>query len=181
MAVQCPRVRRLAKIAASHGARLVGARPPELVEIPVTPAHRPAGWTRSRVGLVMKGPGRLRVPFTVPHEGVWEMWLRGQIMRAVHLGVDGNPIGSVAAQLGGNSLNPNNMAPLGVRLSAGRHLLSIARAGASFAPGDGGFAFVDRILLTPAAASEETLSIVPAGSWHSLCGQRFDWLEVTRS
>jgi hypothetical protein len=182
LAVQCPRVQRLAKIASSGGAQLVGARAPELVEIPVTSAHRPAGWTRTRVGLVMKGPGQLRVPFTVPHGGVWDMWLRGEIMRAVHMGVDGHPIGSVAAQLGGNSLNPNTMAPLGVRLSAGRHLLSIARGGASFAPGDGGFAFLDRILLTPPAAdTEETLATVPAASWRSLCGQRFDWIEVVRS
>jgi hypothetical protein len=57
--------------------------------------------------------------------------------------------------------------------------LSIARAAASLAPGDGGWAFLDRIFLTPAGAgSEETLRIVPAASWHSLCGHRFDWIEV---
>ncbi len=179
--VQCSRVHRLAQIARSHGAQLVADSPPELVRVSVTRAHHPASWTRGRVGLVMKRPGRLWSTFAVAHAGVWDLWLQGEIMRAVRVSVDGQPIGSVGAQLGGNSLNPNTMAPLRVRLSAGRHLLSLTRGGASLAPGDGGLAVLDRIFLTPAgAAGQETLRMAPAADWRSLCGRAYDWIEVVR-
>ena len=151
--VQCSRVHRLAQIARSHGAQLVADSPPELVRVSVTRAHHPASWTRGRVGLVMKRPGRLWSTFAMPHAGVWDLWLQGEIMRAVRVSVDGQPIGSVGAQLGGNSLNPDTMAPLRVRLSAGRHLLSLTRGGPSLAPGDGGLAVLDGIFLTPAGAA----------------------------
>ena len=99
----------------------------------------------------------------------------------VRVSVDGQPVGSVGAQLGGNSLNPDTMAPLRVPLSTGRHRLSLTRGGPSLAPGDGGLAVLDGIFLTPAgAAGGETLRMVPAADWRSLCGRAYDWIEVVR-
>ena len=179
--VQCPRFQRLAQIAGSGGAHLVAASPPDPVRISVTRAHHPAGWTRARVGLVMKGPGRLWATFAVPHAGVWDLWLQGEIMRAVRVSVDEHLLGSIAGQVGGNSLNPDTMTPLRVQLSVGRHLLSIMRGGPSLAPGDGGWAVLDAIFLTPAgAATQETLRYAPAARWRSLCGHPYDWIEVVR-
>ncbi len=72
------------------------------------------------------------------------------------------------------------MAPLPVHLAAGRHRLSITRAHSSpLAPGDGGSAILDAIFLTPAGTREEaTLHFTPTAQWHSLCGHRFEWIEV---
>jgi hypothetical protein len=180
--LQCSRVERLARIARSHRAQLVAAGSPELVRISLGHTHRPPSWTRRRIGLVMQGPGRLWAEFAVPHAGVWDLWLKGEIMRAVRVSVDGRLLGSAGAQLGGNSLNPDIMAPLTVALSAGRHLLSITRGGFTLAPGNGGWAFLDGIFLTPEHhLAQDALRSVPATAWHSLCGHTFDWIEAVRA
>ena len=180
--VQCSRVRDLALLAQSHGAQLLAASPPDLVRVSVTSARHPVHWTAASVGLVMKGPGRLQTAFAVPHAGAWELWLQGEIMRPLRVSVDGHLVGSVGGQLGGNSLNPDTMAPLALQLAAGRHRLSITRGPAGLAPGDGGWAFLYRIFLTPAGAgSGETIRTVPAARWRSLCGHAFDWIEVVGS
>jgi hypothetical protein len=179
--VKCPLVQRLAQLASTHGAQLVAARPPHLVRISVTRAQHPASWTRGRVGLVMNGPGRLSATFAVPHAGEWDLWLQGEIMRPVHLSVDGLPLGSIGAQVGGNSLNPETMTPLRAHLSPGRHLLSLTRGGFSLAPGDGGWAILDYIFLAPAgAAGQQTLRVATPADWRSLCGRVYDWVEVVR-
>jgi hypothetical protein len=179
--VHCPRVQRLAQLASTHGAQLVAASPPDLVRISVTRAQHPASWTRGRVGLVMKGPGRLWATFALPHAGEWDLWLKGEIMRPVHMSLDGLGVGSIGAQLGGNTLNPDTMAPLRAHLSPGRHLLSLTRGGFSLAPGDGGWAILDYIFLTPAgAAGQEALRVATPADWRSLCGRAYDWIEVVR-
>jgi hypothetical protein len=179
--VQCPRVQRLAQLASTHGAQLVAASPPDLVRVSVTRAQHPASWTRGRVGLVMNGPGRLWATFAVRHAGEWDLWLEGEIMRPVLVSVDGLALGSIGAQLGGDSLNPDTMAPLRVYLSPGRHLLSLTRGGFSLAPGDGGSAALDYIFLTRAgAAGQETLRVAAPADWRSLCGRAYDWIEVVR-
>jgi hypothetical protein len=177
--VRCPRVQRLAQVASTHGAQLVAASPSDLVRISVTRAHHPASWTRGRVGLVMKGAGRLWATFSLPHGGEWNLWLQGEITRPVHMSVDGLPRGLIGAQLGGNSLNPDTMAPLRVQLAPGRHLLSLTRGGFSLAPGDGGSAILDHIFLTPAGgADQKTLRVATPGDWRSLCGRAYHWIEV---
>jgi hypothetical protein len=179
---ECSRVGRLAQIAGSHRALLVAASSPDLVRISPRATHHPSSWTGGRVGLVMQGPGRLSAEFAVPHGGVWNLWLKGEIMRQVHVSVDGRPLGSVGAQLSGNSLNPNVMAPLTVALSAGRHRLSITRGGFTLAPGNGGWAILDGIFLTPDGfAGRDALQIVPAADWRSLCGHAYDWIEAVRT
>ena len=65
----------------------------------------------------------------MPHAGVWDVWLEGQIMPTITLSVDGHRLTSIGAQLGGNSVVLNTMAPVPVSLSAGRHRLSLSRGG----------------------------------------------------
>jgi len=181
MPVECSRVRDLAHLAGFRGAQLLAASPPELVSVSATRARHPVHWTPASVGLVMKGPGRLQAAFAVPHAGAWELWLQGEIMRPLKVSVDGHLLGSVGGQLGGDSLNPDTMAPLGLQLAAGEHRLSITRGPAGLAPGDGGWAFLYRIFLTPAGArSGGTIRTVPPAGWRSLCGHAFDWIEVVR-
>ena len=179
VAEQCTRIERLAGLAEADGGRLVAAPSPQLLRIPLAQASHPAHWDRLRGGLGMITPGRLSAGFALPSPGLWDVWLQGQIMPAVGLGVDGRPLATVRGQLGGNSVVTNIITPLRVSLSAGRHRLSIARGGFSLAPGDGGSADLYGVFLTQAnAQARPRLLSVPPARWRSLCGRTYEWIEV---
>ena len=130
----------------------------------------------------MRRAGRLSATFSLPFGGTWNVWLQGQIMPTVRVSVDGRSLGAIGGQLGGNSLVPNTLTPLAIRLSAGRHRLSVTRGGSTLAPGDGGAAFLYGIFLTPAAAAvPEPLRVVAPDRWRSLCGRSYEWIEVVRA
>jgi hypothetical protein len=177
--VACARVDGLARVGKAHGAQLIGASPAETVGIDVASASHPA-WAESRFGLLMTPHGRLDATFTVPHAGVWDLWLKGEIMPAVGVSVDGHRLSSISGQITGVASDPDTMAPLRVRLTAGSHRLAITRGGSSlFAPGSGGSAILDSIFLTPVGSgAEATLLVRPAAQWRSLCGRRLEWIEV---
>ncbi len=71
-------------------------------------------------------------------------------MPTVSLSVDGHELASIGAQLGGNSVVLNPMAPVPVALSAGRHRLTLSRGGFTLAPGEGGSAYLYGLFLIPA-------------------------------
>ncbi len=184
---QCARIGELARTAAA-GELLVAAPAPELVRVALARAWRPRRWghtlkgTGGREGLVMSTPGRLSVSFTLPSAGVWDVWVQGQIMPAVGLSLDGRTIASIAGQLDGNSLVPNTVPPIAVRLSAGEHRVTVTRHGFSLAPGDGGEAVLDAIFLTPAGADPRgPLRMAAPADWQSLCGGSYQWVELVRS
>jgi hypothetical protein len=182
LALQCTRIQSLAAVARADHAQLLAAPAPELIPILLAASSHPANWGHEREGLVMSHPGRLAATFTLPRAGVWDVWLQGQIMPAVRVGVDGKEPASIAGQLDGNSLVADTMTPIAVRLSAGRHRITVTRGGFTLAPGDGGAAVLDAIFLTPAgAAAREVLSLAPAASARSLCGRPYNWLEIVRS
>jgi hypothetical protein len=181
-AVSCPLVGGLAQLAKAHGgAQLVGASLAEIVGIDVASASHPA-WHESRFGLLMTPHGRLSATFTVPHAGVWDLWLKGEIMPPVGVSVDGHSLASISGQLTGVASDPNTMAPLRVSLAAGDHRLTIARGASNpLAPGSGGSAILDSIFLTPdGSGAQATLHVTPAVRWRSLCGRRLEWVEVVR-
>lgn len=176
---QCARLRLLAHVAHEHRALLIAAERPELVRVRLGGTRRPASWARVREGIHMDGPGRLTTVIEIPTAGEWNVWLQGQAMRALHVSIDGRSIGAIGGQTGGTSLTPQTMPPLRVALYPGTHTVSVARAGASLAPGDGGSAVLSAILLTPdGPAGEQTLHTVRAARWRSLCGRAPEWLEV---
>jgi hypothetical protein len=179
--VSCARVESFAQLTRSHSARLIGAIPPELVRVDVASAQHP-DWANTRLGLLMARPGRLEATFAIPHAGLWDLWLQGEIMPAVGVSVDGRRLASISAQLTGVASDPDTMAPLRVPLTASPHRLSITRGSSNpLAPGSGGSAILDSIFLTPAGAgSQATLRITPAARWRSLCGVRLEWIEVVR-
>jgi len=176
---QCSRVQRVARLAESHGARLIGASPPEIVRIDVARASHPV-WRESRLGLLMSGPGRLTAAFVLPRAGVWDLWLQGEIMPAVTVSLDGRQLSSISGQLTGVATDPDTMAPLPVALSAGSHRVTITRgSGNPLAPGAGGSAILDSIFLTPVGAgSQATLHVTRAAQWRSLCGEPLEWVEA---
>jgi hypothetical protein len=178
--VKCAAARELARIAAAHDGRLVAAVPPGLVNVKVAGARHPQ-WRYTHPGLLMSGAGELQSAFVLPRAGVWDVWLKGQLMPTVNVSVDGRSIGSLGGQLDGNPHNPDALTPLRVRLSAGYHRLTIARGNALLAPGEGGWAILHDVFLTPAGAPDvDTLYVTPPAQWRALCGKRLDWIEVVR-
>jgi hypothetical protein len=181
-AVPCPRIAGLAQLAKTHGAQLVGASPADTIGIDVASASHPA-WAESRDGLLMSRPGWLTATFAVPHAGLWDLWLQGEIMPAVGVSVDGRPLAMISGQLSGVATDPDTMAPLRVRLAAGLHRVTITRGSSSLlTPGSGGSAILDSIFLTPVGAGgQATLHVTSAAQWRSLCGARLEWIEVVPS
>ena len=179
--LQCARIAGIARRAGAAGGRLVAAEAPELVEISLAGAAHPARWGHERHGLVMSAPGRLSASFAVPAPGAWQVWIQGQIMPTLALSVDGRAIASIAGQLDGNSLVPNTVPPITVRLAAGRHRLSLTRTGFSLAPGNGGAAVLDAINLAPADIDPQgPLRVAAPAQWRALCGRRYQWVEIVR-
>jgi hypothetical protein len=179
--VPCARVAQLARTAERHHGHLVAALAPETVRVDLKRAS-PRG--ANRVGqLSLAGSASVSVSFRVPHTGRWDLWLRGEVMPVVAVGVDGRRIAKLSDQLDGNDFNPDTIGPLRVRLSAGRHRLTFSPAGSILAPGAIGEASVGRIFLTtPRGARGERLRIAAPSAWRSLCRGRYDWIEaVTRT
>jgi hypothetical protein len=183
-ALQCARISSVARLAgagagADTGERLVAAEAPGLIDISLRRAPHPRRWGRERKGLVMSTPGRLSASFTLPTSGAWDVWVQGQIMPTVTLSVDGARVAAIAGQLDGNSLVPNTVPPIRLRLTAGQHRLWVTRSGFTLAPGDGGMAVLDAVFLTPAGApSQGTLRAAAPARWQSLCGRSYQWVEL---
>jgi hypothetical protein len=175
LARQCAAIARLA--AGSGRGRLVAAASPLQLGVDLRRTSHPRHWGHERQGLVMNHPGTLRAEIHTPFAGSWRLWLRGQLMPTVAISLDGHRLAAVGAQLSGNSLVPNVVPPITVRLSAGRHLLALRRGGTTLAPGDGGAAVLDGMLFTPAGATTRLYGR-PRGRWRELCGRRYAWVEL---
>ncbi len=175
----CPLARQMARVALAHNAELVVDSHPEAIQIGFGALHHTAGWYRHGIEFVMDKAGRLWSTFSAPHAGVYELWLQGEAMPTLSVQIDGRHIGSVGGEVSGNGDSPDPMRPIRVRLSAGRHTLSISRSGFSLAPGSGSEAYLQTIVFTPSGgAGLQHLSVLPAARWRSLCGARLDWIEV---
>jgi len=179
IAAQCSAIGRLANRPGAGEAQLIAARAPELVNVSLARSVHPAHWGRQREGLVMSSSGRLSAAFELPVAGSWSVWVQGQIMPTVGLAIDGRPLASIGGQLSGNSLVPNTVPPVPVRLPAGAHRLTVTRPRSNLAPGDGGSAVLDAIFLTPAGeGGQSTLDAAPTANWRTLCGRRYEWIEL---
>src|SRR6185437_6639659 len=115
--------------ARARGGHLVGAQAPLLIAVPIPHSrlYRPPGWAGTGRRILMRRPGTLRLDFRLPHTGLWQLWLQGDVMRPLQIAIGGRPLGTLGAQLGGNSLVANTLSPLSARLSAGTHTLTITR------------------------------------------------------
>lgn len=180
---QCGQLRTLAAAApAGEGVRLLASRAPRAVRIALQASEHPTDWGHQRAGLVMSRPGRLTASFQIPSAGSWQLWVQGQIMPSVTLAVDGRRVQSISGQLSGNSLLPDTVPPIGVRLSAGAHTLSVTRGAFNLAPGDRGSAVLDAVFLTPSSAGPAgVLSAVAPARWAQLCGASYQWAELART
>jgi hypothetical protein len=177
-AAQCSQLGALAAHAPSSARTLAAAPSRELVRVSLAHASHPRHWGHERAGLVMSVPGTLRASFALPAAGAWDIWVQGQIMPTVSLAVDGRVVARIGGELGGNSLVPNTAPPVRLQLSAGAHTIAVARGAAGLSPGARGAAVLDAVLLTPAGERPDELRSVAVGSWHELCGTRYQWAEL---
>jgi hypothetical protein len=175
--VGCARVSRVAAIAERHGGHLVAALAPRIDNVPLSDPLPSDEYVGGQL-LLNAAPDGVTVGFTVPHGGDWDLWLRGEIMPAVAVRVDGSPVATLADQLAGNDFNPDTIGPLRLRLAAGRHHLTFVPTGSLLDPGITGEASLGRIFLTAAGSLHERLRTVAATAWRSLCGGRYDWIEA---
>jgi hypothetical protein len=184
-AVQCRRLAALAARAAgrARGGALAAAPAPVLERADIAAVSPPRGWGRQRGGLAMKRAGTVELPFALPFAGTWQLWIQGQMMPTVGLALDGRTLPSIAGQLGGNSLVPGTVPPIRLDLAAGSHTLTVRRAGATLAPGDGGSAVLAAVLLTPAGTgvAGEPMRTVAIDRWQRLCGRSYQWVELLGS
>jgi hypothetical protein len=179
--VACARVREAVRTARASALALVGAPQPKLVRVRLRRASHPRGWGRAHGGWAMQHPGTLSVRFALPRSGDWQLWLGGQFMPSVIVSVDGRRLSSLAGQLSGNSLVPDTVGPLRMRLSAGSHRLTLTRSGFSLAPGNGGAAVIESAYLVPGATSSPAVRALDLGeSANTLCRQPYRWIELVR-
>jgi hypothetical protein len=177
---QCAEIERVARSAAAGaGGRLIASQAPTIIRVPLRGSAHPADWGRERKALVMGHPGTLHTRFTLPSAGRWDVWVQGDIMPTVQLSVDGRRLASISGELSGNSLVADTIPAIPVDLDSATHRLTLTRTAPGLGPGETGAAVLDAIFLTPAGAgSSPTLRSVAAAQWRSLCGGRYQWLEL---
>jgi hypothetical protein len=175
----CGLIAGLARLARRDSAMLIADSHPQVVSVSLAHVAHTDGWRHAGIEMRMNGQGRLWSAFRVAHAGLYRLWLEGEAMPTLNVRVDGRELASVGAQMSGNGFSPDPMVPIRLRLSAGRHDISIARGGFSLAPGSGGEAYLEAVFLTPAGWSGgQHLETVPPARWRSLCGAHIDWVEV---
>ena len=115
--------RRLGRLAGSHRASsapiLTVAKAPRVVSVRLRRSRRPPLWEPGRGGLVLGSGGVLRSTIVIPSSGVWEVWVKGQLMRALHLSIDGHRLATISEELDGNSLVVGSAPPV-PRAAGGR-------------------------------------------------------------
>lgn len=178
--VRCSVVARIARLARERHANLVADLRPQIEQLRLRDAQLPRSWRIEGPELLMNAPGHLSLRFRVRRRGRYDLWLRGEAMPTLHLAIDGHRIGAVADALSGNGSSPDTMVPIAVRLSAGAHVLRIARTGFELlSPGNGGVAYLESVFLTPKGrGSAQRLLTVAPSQWHRLCGRHLDWIEA---
>ncbi|HZV72974.1 MAG TPA: hypothetical protein VFF79_04590 [Conexibacter sp.] len=121
------------------------------------------------------GPGAVTARVEVGQAGAYRLWIDGYTGRALHATIDGRPAGSVANVSGGDG---NVLRFDALTLTAGTHIVRIARGGGGLAPGDAAPTGIRAIVLEPLADEAHQLRSVPIGDWRALCGQQLDWIET---
>jgi len=179
--IACSRIEAAGRLAVHKHAMLLVIPAARVQPIPIKTSSYPRSWLYVPGRLTMVGSGSLRAHFTLSRTGKYALWLRGKIMRAVDVFVDSHLVAVESDQLSGN--NHNTMPPITLRLSAGRHRLTLTRTGLNvLAVGNSGSAVLNDMFVTPYANDGMLpLRYLRPQQAKTLCGQSLEWLEVIRS
>lgn len=157
---------------------LVAARAGERVVVPLSNARYPATWASagSRDQPRPDGAGSILAEVQVERGGEYEIWFGGSLRPAAEALVDGDPVGQVRHRL-------NNLGQYlsfgSAELGPGTHAIELRIGGADLHPGSGGVASaVGPLILSRGEAAETELLEVPAARYASLCGRKWDWIEL---
>ena len=131
--------------------------------------------------LLTEGPANIMREIHIPRTGRYSVWVEGSFEREITIGVDGKPLPRRPEGLN----NPGAYASLGtVRLTRGRHELSIRQHGGTLWPGSGGYLsslrHIGPIFFDPVANERDAVREIDPARWRELIGVRADWLEVVR-
>jgi hypothetical protein len=167
--VTCEQIHEVAEVARSARLGLVAAMPVARVDVDTLAAKN------------LRQPGAsFASSFETPVAGTWELWVKGELMSAIRISVDGRPVTTIEGQVSGNALSPSTAPPIRIRLTAGAHTVSFAHTGPSLAPGAGGASYLAAAFLThPGAGARQRLVDLPPQRWRSLCTRRPQWVEAT--
>jgi len=173
----CSEVERLAEIAASSNAVLSAAVRSAPVVTSLSSGVVRKGWGVSEGGgVVPSGAGAVQVTVVLPAAGVYGVWLAGSFRGTVEISVDGKPLAHRTGEIseGGQAV------PFASRaLSAGAHRVLVSYRRSRLSPGQGSSPFgFGPLEIGQPAGSSRVVVVAPAAA-ATLCGRRFDWLEVT--
>ena len=176
--VGCERAAALGRRARAEGASLWYVPRPRMPAIDgLSIKRRPEGWAEVANGIGLGTPGLARKRFYVPQSGVYDVWLKGDYARALHVRIDGREVGSVSQQTGNDG---NYARPLRARLGRGSHTLTLERRGGSLRPGDAAPTVLRAVVFEPAAAAAPIVRELDPGAWRRLCGRPVDWVEIAK-
>jgi len=167
--VTCAQIGTIARLARSARVGLVVARQVDRIRIDTHAANR-----------LHQADGNFASPFATPTAGAWQLWLKGELMTAVRLTIDGRRLATISGEVSGSVFNASTAAPVRVNLTTGDHAIGFARAGPTLAPGDGGPSYLAAAFLTrPGFGARAQLAAVRPSDWRSLCTRRPEWVEAT--
>lgn len=160
------------------GSRLVAAPAPALWVTSLRQADVPGDWRKGNYLTPGNHAGQVRSTFEVNGPGDYEVWLGGSVRAGIETVVDDRSVGHVRHHL----VSGIGYTRVGqAELAAGRHKLLLSFSGADLRPGSWRSATLDfpigPIIVAPAPSAAELTSVTPAQA-ASLCGKRWDWIEV---
>lgn len=164
-----------------------GAKPTERLAVAVPPpaygyeianaTKRSSGWIAAPNldnEFYTTTPGEAERMIRLPESATYRIWVKGDLPRTVNVTVNGRDVGSAA----GTDTPGGWLAAGSVHLSAGSYELGVARGGGGLGPGNGSMQASIGAVALVAGQQPERVSMLPLGSWRSLCGTRADWVEL---
>jgi hypothetical protein len=173
----CTEVQRLARLV-GDGGKLVSARVGTPVAVGFSGASMPSGWTTpSTYTFSPSGSGTLTEEISVPG-GEYEIWLGGVVFGGLDLSLGRKQVASER----GVVENTGALDPLGtVKLTPGRHLLTLNYSGADLYPGSAAHPYeIGPLELEAPEHGDLGTVTVPPKDYQRLCGRRWDWIEAYR-
>ncbi len=160
------------------GTQLLAAPAAPLWVISLLQTDHPGSWRTGNYLIPGNDAGQVRSAFEVNRPGDYEIWLGGSVRAGVATVVDDRSVGYVRHHL----VSGIGYTRLGeAELAAGRHTLRLSFSGADLRPGSWRSATLDfpigPVVVAPAPSAASLTSVAPAHA-ASLCGKRWDWIEV---
>ena len=173
---RCDEVKRMAAKARSGDVMIAVSRPELQLLDPLNAGLRPREWVPNGnppSTVVPLSPGEM-VADRFTHAGRFRVWMRGSFGRPTAAYVDARKVGQA------DEINtPGQWEQVAkVDLDRGMHRIKLERPGPSLAPGDAWRGELGPLALEPVKPAK--LTTVSPSRATTLCGHKWDWIEVVR-